>query len=325
MKIQKFISLLLSVLMFLSLFSLTACSKSETYMTVGNQEVSYDFVKRYVKLYTEGIKPEELQDETRRQEIRDAVLRDIKMVYVILHVAEELSLVLPSDTEDGIEEILDMMNEDKDNFKKMLEQQYATEEVFETLLYVDAYDDIVFDALTEGGMGGDRFSATNDIIDADLKKGDWYAADFVTLYIDGANTEARKKDLEKAKEALASGKTLKEATADLKKLYGSECLLTQDGCFTSTIYNEDVDKAVKSLKVGEVSEIIETYSTSDGSDCLMILRRNAISDSYVDEKYNTIISQYLTREYAAYMKERAEDLTVTVLDKFKDQDILDIE
>jgi len=322
---RRLISLTLSlVLLFLSLVSLTSC-QSPTYMTIGDQEVSYDVVKSFVKTHLSVYTEEELKDEAIRNTVRENVMRDLRMAFVILQVASELGVVLTPDVKDIIEEELDYYRGLGDTYDALLAEQHATDEVFEMLLTINAYDDLVFDALTEGGaLGDDRFSATNEVVDADLQKGDWYAAEYVVLYFDDVNRASRLEAINKVRTDVLAGSSFREATADIKKLYPSEFYLTSDGCFTSSIYSEDFENAVKSLKVGEVGEVISSY-TSDGYPCFMLIKRLEISDAYVDAEYNTVISYYLAREYASFMEERAETLTVEIAEDYRGTDILDIE
>ena len=57
----------------------------------------------------------------------------------------------------------------------------------------------------------------------------------------------------------------------------------------------------------------------------MLIRRVAISDSYVDKNFDTVKANYLVRVYEEYRKEKMKDLTVVIADDYKNKDILDIE
>lgn len=321
--IRRILSVFLSLALLLSLCLFTSCGGNATYMTVGTEKVSYDMVRSFVLSHRAAYTEEELRDEAVREEIREKVLTDLRMAYVVLNVARELDLGLTDELEDGIEADYEYFSEQGDEFDKMLEAQYATKKVFKTLLTISAYDTLLFDAITEGGaLGDDRFLTTNDVIDADIAKGDWYAAEYIVV---AQQDKATKSIMEKAREALLAGATFKEASADIEKSYAANLRYRAvDECFTSTIYSEEFEDAVKSLEIGGVSEVIASY-TSDGRPCYMLIRRMALSDEYIDEHYNDVIAQYLTREYAAYMKERAMSLTVTVAKKYRDVDLLDIE
>ncbi len=320
--VRKSISVALAILLLVSsLFVFTACSE-DTMLTVDGQKVSYDMIRSFVKNHLAAYSEEELKDEAVREEIRNAVLSDIKNAYVIKVVAEELDVKLDKEAKAAVKEELEYYKS-ADNFKELLEQMNATEDVLEELIKISALDDMVFDSLTENAYGG-RFASDNDTIDADLAAGDWYAAEFVVLIYDSVNHDKRKAEMELARQAVMKGESFKSAISKISSSYSSEYYLTNDGCFTSTIYAEDFEETVKGLSIGEVSSVFETY-TSDGYSCLMFMRRNAISDDYVDENYDEIISYYLAREYTEYMTERVEALEIKYTDEYKDFDILDIE
>ena len=322
---RRIVSLCLVLLILVGMLTAFTSCASPVYMTIGTEEVRYDLVKSFVHSHLAAYSEEELKDEALRDEIRERVLNDLKMAFVIPNVAKELGVRLTSDKKDAIEEELDYYQSMGDLYDELLAAQFATEEVFETLLTINAYDDLVFDAITEGAaLGTDRFSGSNEVVDADLAKGDWYACEYIVLCYDDVNREIRKKELEEVRAAIASGISFSDASKTLKKLYVSEFTYGIEGCFTSTIMLEETENTVKALGIGEISEIKESY-TADGSACYLLVRRNAISDEYVDAHYNDVVAYYLTREYTLYMKERAEALTVTVLEKYKDLDILDIE
>lgn len=323
---RRTVSVLLALCLLVSLFTLTSCG-SATYLTVGGEKVSYDFVKSFVHNHLASYTEEELRDEALRDEIREKVYHDLKMTFVVLVLADELNVKLTSDAKAAMKEELQYYQSLGESYEILLAQQNATEAVFKKLLEISAYENLVFDAITDGaalGDAGERFSATNELIEADLKKGDWYAAEYLVLEYDDVNKPARKEAVEKAKSALLSGSSFKDATTDIKKLYVSESVVATDAAFTSLEYTEDFENAVKALEVGGVSEILDTY-TAEGASCFMLVRRIELSRTYIEEKFDTIISKYLAREYANYMTERAESLEIVTVKKYRDSDILCIE
>lgn len=313
--------------MLVSLFLLTSCGTS-TYMTVGGQKVSYDLVKSFVRNHTSAYTEEELKDEALREELREKILKDLRMTFVILAVAEELSVKMTPAAKANMKEELEFYQSLGDDYELLLKAQFATEAVFKKLLEISAYDNLVFDAITDGAAlkgEGDRFAASVEQIEADLDSGNWYAAEYIVLQYDDVNKSVRKAELEKAREAILSGKTLTVATSDVKKKYLSETVVATEHAFTSLEYSEDFENAVKALKVGEVSEIIESY-TAEGNPCFMLVRRLELSRSYINESYyDEVVSKYLAREYALYMTAKAETLEVVIAKKYSDTDLLDIE
>ena len=150
---RRIISLLLVVFTLFSLVTLTSCGTS-TYMTVGGQKVTYDFVKSFVHNHLAAYTEEELEDESLREEIRERVMYDLRMTFVILTVADELGIKLSSSEKSAIKEELEYYESLGDIYKQLLLEQNATEKVFKTLLEISAYDTLVFDAITEGAALG---------------------------------------------------------------------------------------------------------------------------------------------------------------------------
>ena len=324
---RRIISLLLAVLTLFSLVTLTSCGTS-TYMTVGGQKVSYDFVKSFVHTHLSVYTEEELEDESLREEIRERVMNDLRMTFVILVVADELGVKLSSAEKSAIKEEFEYFESLGDYYDQLLEGQNATSAVFKKLLEISAYDDLVFDAITEGAALGDeetdRFSGAYDIVLNDFENGPWYAAEFVLLQYDDVNKSARKESIESVRAAILAGETFDDASSAMKKKYASETVVAKEYAFTELEYTEEFETAVKALEVGGVSEVIETY-TSEGNPCFMVIRRNTLDKSYIYDKYfDEVTSKYLTREYAKYMMDRAESLKVVIVKKYRDEDILDI-
>lgn len=317
---RRGLTLFLALLLLGSALLLFTSCKSPTVMTIGGEKVPYDLLKSFVKTYMASYTEEELANEEVREKIRNAVFTDLKNAYAARALAAELGLKLDSSAKKAIQNELDFYRSASD-YEEMLEAMYATDEVMEELVTLDYYDDLVYDWLVSTDS---RFASDNDTIDADLSSGEWYAAEYVILTVDSVNRETRRKEMEEAREKVLKGTSLRDATEELDQRYASEYVYATDGCFTTSIYSADFEETVKALNEGEISEVVETY-TADGYPCLMLLRRTAISDSYVDQNYNDIIAYYLAREYAAYMEEHAASLEIVFKDKYQNLDILTIE
>ena len=123
---------------------------------------------------------------------------------------------------------------------------------------------------------------------------------------------------------MLEGQSMKEASSQIQKYYKDEYYYALDGCFTESIYPEEMENAVAALEIGGVSEVIDTY-TAEGYPCLMLLRRVEISDSYVDKNFDTVKANYLVRVYEEYRKDKMQDLAVVIADDYKNKDILDIQ
>ena len=330
-KAYRALSLLLVLAMLLSVLTLASCGEGEdplgeTYMEIKNGEnvvtVPYDVVRCFVKqellAYTEA----QLADESIRQLIRQDVVENlVKNHYIVRVMAKDLNLGLTEEAKSNIEQLLKLYRS-ADDYKLMLEQMYATDAILEEFLIVEALDTIVYDFLCDCD---DRFDDSPEIILADIEASEWYAAEFLILSYDDVNHDARTKDMEDVRKTALSGKTLKEASSKIQTYYKDEHSYDLNGCFpSSAIYSDDVMRKVASLKVGEVSEVFDTY-TASGSPCIMLIRRVSVTNSYIDKNFDTVKANYLVRVYDDYKNEIIKGLDVTVVDKYKNKDILDIE
>ena len=338
-RIRRVIALLLAVVMLVSVTAVfSSCgdekSMGPTYMTIGYMEdvplegekfvglidVPYDMVYCFVKQELQAYTAEELKDEAVRDKVRENVINNlIERHYIVRVIAKKLDLGLTEDARANIAAIMESYRSYKD-YNAMLKKMYATDAVTEELVTVTELDTVVYDFLCEFN---EKFDDAPEKILADIKTGKWYAAEYLVLEYDGVNHDARKKDMQAARDAMLEGKSMKEASALIQKYYKDEYYYALDGCFTETIYPEEMENAVDALEIGEVSEVIDTY-TSEGYPCMMILRRVAISDDYVSKNFDTVKANYLVRVYEEYREEMMKDLEVVIADDYKDKDILDI-
>lgn len=333
-RLRRVIALCLALVMLASLTALfTSCgedSMGPTYLTIGYQDeqgfeavvdVPYDMVYCFVKQELAAYSEEELKNEDIRKEIREKIIHNlIERHYIVRVMAKELDLGLTEDAREAVNAQMEDYRARKD-YQSMLDAMFATDAVTEELVLGTALDTVVYDFLCDFN---ERFDDDPDKILADVaESGKWYAAEYLVLQYDNVNHDARKADMEIVKDAVLDGKSLKEASAHIQQLYKTEYRYALDGCFTETIYPEEMEKAVKELEIGGVSVVIDTYD-SEGYPCLMLLRRVAISDSYVDKNFDTVKANYLVRVYDEYRNEKMEGLEVVIADAYKDDDLLEI-
>ena len=327
-------SLVLVIVMLASLLlTFTSCnnkSMGPTYLTIaytnddgseGLIEVPYDMVYCFVKQELMAYTKEQLQDENIRAKARENVINNlIERHYIVRVIAKQLNLGLTEDARANIESTMEIYRSYKD-YESMLKEMYATDAVTEELVTVTELDTVVYDFLCEFN---EAFDDDPQKILADIETGKWYAAEYFVLEYDGVNHDARKKDMQEVRDAMLAGQSMKDASATVQKYYKDEYHYALDGCFTETIYPEEMENAVAALEIGGISEVIDTY-TAEGYPCLMLIRRVAISDSYVDKNFDTVKANYLVRVYEEYREEKMKDLTVVIADDYKNKDILDIE
>ena len=325
-RIRRVIALLLAVVMLVSVTAVfSSCgdekSMGPTYMTIGGIDVPYDMVYCFVKQELAAYTEEELKDENIRAKARENIINNlIEKHYIVRVIAKELDLGLTEDARANVNATMEAYRA-FDDYDSMLNEMFATDAVTEELVTVSELDTVVYDFLC---AFDERFDDNPDKILADIaESGKWYAAEYLVLEYDGVNHDARKADMEIVKNEVLGGKSLKEASSRIQQLYKTEYRYALDACFTESIYPEEMENAVKALEIGGVSEVIDTYN-SDGYPSLILLRRVAISDDYVEKNFDTVKAYYLVRLYEEYRKEKMKDLEVVIADEYRNNDILDI-
>lgn len=339
-RIRRVIALLLAVVMLVSVTAVfSSCgdekSMGPTYMTIGYMEdvplegekfvglidVPYDMVYCFVKQELAAYTEEELKDENIRAKARENIINNlIEKHYIVRVIAKELDLGLTEDARANVNATMEAYRA-FDDYDSMLNEMFATDAVTEELVTVSELDTVVYDFLC---AFDERFDDNPDKILADIaESGKWYAAEYLVLEYDGVNHDARKADMEIVKNEVLGGKSLKEASSRIQQLYKTEYRYALDACFTESIYPEEMENAVKALEIGGVSEVIDTYN-SDGYPSLILLRRVAISDDYVEKNFDTVKAYYLVRLYEEYREEKMKDLEVVIADEYRNNDILDI-
>ena len=315
-KIKRAVALLLCIMLVIpTLVSLTSCSeKSETFMTVGGYNVSYDMVRYFVMNYKAGYTEEELKDPEILKQIETNALASIKELYTYKALCEKYNVKLSSDDKSAIKtqiKTLKKSYESTEAFEKDLEANFVTEAVYKEIIEIETLCDKLYDRITENATD-DRFKSDTETIDADLRTDKWFATEYMYLVFTSETKEDREEFMKSARADIAGGVIMSKLCENNKSAYGDNLVYAIDECFTESIYNETIENAVKELKVGETSEVIE-YS----SGAWLIVRRIPISDEYVEENYDTIIAQYLSREFFNYVTEESDKLTVKIAEKFE--------
>jgi parvulin-like peptidyl-prolyl isomerase len=113
-------------------------------------------------------------------------------------------------------------------------------------------------------------------------------------------------------------KALFEKSRILALIIALAILLSFAACSAAPEMNEDFEKAVEALEIGEYSEVI------DLGNAYQIIIRNNLDMDYYNNNYNTVEAQWLAREFFYYVEDFAEDLEVTWKKKYKDIKVWEI-
>lgn len=261
----------------LLLGSLASCGKSDTVMTLGSFEVSYDHYRYiYMNVYSELSDDEELSDEERAQELSDAVSSSLRYSASVYELAKKNGVSLTDDEQKAIDETVAAAEEEnggKDEFEAQLREAYLTRDFFRRGLELQQLEQDLREKLTS--ENGGELAADDATITADAHENFYYIEYLLTS------------DAQDAEAALAEAKAgtpLSELAHDGRTL-GSYC-------FTRGQLVEELEDAV--LAVGDGELVDKVIAASDGC---RVVRRVALTDELIDENFSEIRRAYLARRF----------------------------
>ncbi len=311
----RILSLFLSlVLLFSTLPILASCSNGgkRTVMTIGDYKVSYDmlryFAMNYINNY-EGLTEKDFEEsEELQKKLYDNVITSLSEIASYALLAKKHKISLTKDEKKAIKEEFKAAKEaygSDDAYKKDLEANFMTEDVYLEIMRVEALCDKLYDYLTSPGVG--MFKSDNETIDADIEAGNFFSAEYSVIYYTSKNKDERKQFMQQMLDEAKAGAKLRELCDDGYVTYGEELAYEYYSAFTYREKTEIFEETVKSLGVGNYSDVVDTGNS------FLVVHRLALSSEYVDKNYNTIIAKYLSREFFGYIDDYAESLDV----KFK--------
>lgn len=318
MKRRSFIKIIPMILVAAMLLSLVGCGGSPTAMKIGELDVSYDMLRYFARNYMEGyenITPEDFKTDTVLQEqLEENILSSLSELAAYVTLANEYKIKLDSDDKKEIDgEIAAMRAEyaDDDAYKKGLEEANATEDVVRRIYEIQKLCDKLYEELTTGA--DPYFKSDNDTIDKDIADGNWFAAEYILITYSDAEKESRREYAETLAYSVAAGKELSDIYEENRTVYGLGIQYEKLEGFTYTQQKEYFEEAVVSLKIGDVSELI------DSPDGFLLVKRLELDDDYIDKKYVSVFcAGYLEREFFGLIEDTAASLEVKYAKKYKD-------
>ena len=319
--LKKTVALLLVAVMLL--LGCTSCSSSPTVMTIGSFEVSYDMLRYFAKNYMNGyadLTEEDFKNDPELQkQLEENIMASITELAAYHQLAKKFSLKLTSEDQSSVKQKLKDLRaayNNDDDYEKDLENNFVTEDLLKQIYELELLCDKLYDYLT---MYSEEIKWNVDIIDADFVES-FFAAEYIMVYYSEEDKDEKKSFADYLRQMMLGGSfTMNEAYEDYKTEYGVKIDYQNYKAFTYTEMNEDFEKAVESLEIGEYSEVI------DLGNAYQIIIRNALDMDYYYNNYNTVEAQWLAREFFYYVEDFAEDLEVTWKKKYKDIKVWEIE
>lgn len=304
---KRIISLCIAFAICLSaLFAFSSCSEDKKNRrvvgTVGGYEVYYEELRWMTMQYktllasTYGADIWENKDtaEKYREELEKSVYSSIVSNYAVLTLCDSDLLKIEG------EKVIDINGEDVQGivqgyvdetikelggnaeYQRSLKENYLTDSLYRFIYGVDVCESILFNYYCNLGIIDDSDEAAIDYI---------YDNFIRTLHIyiqndAGDDVEANRALAEAVRVKLLNGEDINELVT---KYSEDRYMSSSDGYyFTEGQYSEDYENAAFALNVGEVSQVVSTYSG------FYVIKRMALDDEYIGAHFLTDLKdQYL--------------------------------
>ncbi len=294
-------------------------------MSIGTYDVSYDMLRYFVLNYKngyEGVAPEDFEsDETLQQALVENTNASISELAAYCILAKKYNLKLSDEQKENVENQIKSLKdsyENEDDYIADLEKNFATEEVMREIFTVSEYCDILYDYLTNDYYGIFKYDA--DTIMKDIEDGNFFSAEYVYIEYNGSDYQSKLEIANKLRKEIRDGGAMAAAFESYKKEYEFQGDYVKLDTFTYHEQNELFEDAVLALNENQCSEVLEFQKGA-----LIIAKRLPIDDDYVDKNFNTVIGQYLAREFFEYIEEFSSGLSIAFKSKYKDLKYWEIE
>ncbi len=310
------LSALLAVLLLLSsLLSLAGCASAA--IKLDDQKVSPDLLRYFVMNYRRdlGYTADQYKaDPAKAEELETLVHTALREIMAYRALAEEYDLELSKEEKADIEASVDSLKEgyaDEAEYEASMKESYLTEAVYMELQELQLLAQKVYDHVT--AERNQLIVSDDATVDADIAAGNFFSAEYLYVYYSDRDKEEKvafAQDLHK--ELLAGTATMKELDDRYAAEYGLSMEYILLGAFTYTQQEESFEELILSLKEQEYSEPVVR------GDGILIARRLALSDAYVQEHYDELIECYKEREFAYFVRDYGNKMELTYQGDYQD-------
>ena len=310
--ITKLIALLLSMVLLMG--CLIGCSDAA--LEVGDEEVSYDLLRYFTMNYKNdlGYTDEEYAaDPAKAKELETLVHTALQEIMAYRALMKKFDLELSDEDRESIQATVELMKADytdEAEYKAAMEESFLTEAVYKELTEIRYYAQKLYDYLTSGRQ--EYIAWDSDTVNADLKAGNFFSAEYLYIYYMESDKEEKLAFANTLYEEIQGGKTMRELDDQYASEFGLSMEFVELGAFTYTQQAEDFEALIQTLKVGECAKPVVR------GDGILIARRLAVSDEYVEEHYDEIVESYKEREFAYYIRAYGEDMKIEYQGDYKD-------
>lgn len=298
------------------LAALTSCGNSSpTVLTVGEEEVSYDLLRYFVMNHRAESGYTSAQysaDETLQNELIEQVNTSIREVMAYQALANEHNIGFTKDEEEAIKEGLDSLRTEYGSDEAMAEalaEGYLTEDVYLQLQRLQALASKVYELLTneQGGI----LEYNEDTVRADVQAGNFFSAEYLYIYYVESDKAEKTEFADELYDRLLAGESMQALNDEYSATYGLSMDYVLIPAFTYTQETADFEEAVTALEVGAYTQPIVR------GDGILIARRLEVSDTYVEQNLEEIISSYREREFAYLVQAQMDKMDITFKKKYE--------
>ena len=304
----------LSVLLLLTVCLATvSCAKvgafdinKKAVMTVNGKNITFDEYKffYYYSATSYGIETTDWTKEENLDKLKADTEYEIRSKYAIKTLCEYYEIELTRDDKKYINELMQSyidIKEGKTAYREWLLDNRMTGTLFrDNTEVMDIYDGYLYEVLSTGIhdiIKLDKTTVTQDVRD------NFYHYTQILIKLDeGELTDAKRADIEAALAEIKAGADFYEV-ADKYSSWGVNAEKGEYIPPNGYTYPE-VEEALESLDIGEMSEIIE----SDVG--YHILMRLAPDEEYIDANYDLFVTDSTVSRYRKYLDKVANELTL---------------
>lgn len=272
----------------------------ETALTIGDTEISYDFLRYFYCSY----KFAEGNENKTHEEVLDEALSRLKEIVAIKEMAEAYELEVNKETLKLLEMEMEAMADSYPSEEEMiatLDKGYVSQKV-----YYDIYYFIELEAVVSAYFAdvANKLS-TDEEIKREIKK-TFYAAINIVIFPDTERDGLIGEELAQAlRQRILDGEDMETLAEDY-----SDDKNVKPRYFATLTMQPFFEEKVKSLQIGEISEVYESdvgYS---------ITKRIEITDEYINKNIETLRDEFVYSEYLKVMTQHTSAYEVVFSENF---------
>lgn len=317
-----FALLLMSAMLFTLSTALFSCAQSSpTAVEIGGIDVSYNMVRYFAKNYMGSATAADYEgNEAMQEELTDNVYDALRQLIACEKVAQAHDLELTDEEEDSLDSQIEGIKsgyESEEAYQEAVEAQFGDEATLRRILELSTLQSKLFTYLTDEYNG--IFRSDDPTVRADIEAGNFFAAEYLFIYFGEDDRDDKMDFAETLHARIANGEAMADIDREFETTYGLKmdyCLLP---CFTYTEELQYFEDAVLALSEGELGALVER------SDGILIVKRLALDEAYINDNFMSVVDSYIAREYTRYMQEQADSLSFEWKDDYEGLKLWEIE